>query len=440
MGIKNLKSVLLLKHRLKVLDSAIKTKEMYVDFLGLFMAVAYSVTSTSMLHHIIKEKFKFIHSIADKVTVFVDRGSISLKTSLREKRKQSLKNQYKRKKEELKSLETAIENLSVDDEMYEEQKESLFSKIDKNSYYMFLADKKNMEAIIADVLTSLKNAEIYYCDHIDAEFMMCCKAREYYTNNGEWPSILSSDQDTICLVCVDMQEKILYDTKSVYRLSPNKHTSYLTKLIVLTNGCDFFKGLYGISINKDNYMKYELFTEFNRENVFKSIAHKNYNLNNNNTDENIDEISTNIDMVFDFISHYTSLNEDAYNFEDLPDIRVKDFLDVMVRSKWYEAKNKYDLGPDILQNIYNVYKVHRCNYGKEEETNILKMIESYKYRNIKINNITTFIKLLEIEISDSICTLGILPPSELYIGFEGRFYFNKTSIIKSSPKLINIDI
>ncbi|QZW33448.1 MPPV-153 conserved hypothetical protein [Magpiepox virus 2] len=434
MGIKNLKSVLLYKHRLRVLDSAIKTKELYVDFLGLFMAIAYSVTSTDMLHVIIRDKFKFMNSIAEKIVVFVDRGSISLKAALREKRKQSLKNQYVRKKEEIKNLEDAINNLSVHDELYEEQKECITSRIDKNSYYMFLADKKNIEPIMESVLTSLENSEIYYCDHIDAEFVMCSKAREYYLKNGTWPAILSSDQDTMCLVCIDSEDKIIYDAKMAYKLSPNKYTHYLTKLMVFVNGCDFFKGLYGVSITKDNCTKYELFTEFTKDNVLRSLVYKNYSLVSSDSCKMSD-----IDRVFDFITYYTSLDEKAYDVDELPNISVKEFLSTMIAQKWENIKKEYGLESDTLQSIYNIYKKSDC-YNIELETYVSKVMEYYRYREVKLKTVKAFIEQLGLECTNKVSTIGISPAAELYVGFEGRFYFNSTAIIENSSKMININI
>ncbi|QRI42863.1 hypothetical protein ChPV145 [Cheloniid poxvirus 1] len=434
MGIKNLKSVLLAKHRLHMLDSAIKTKELYVDFLGLFMAVAYSVTSTDMLHSIIRDKFRFMNSIAKKIVVFVDRGNISLKTNLREKRKQSLKKQYVRKKEEIKALEDAVNNLSVNDDLYEEQRECIYSRIDKNSYYMFLADKKNIEPIIDNVLTSLDNAEIHYCDHIDAEFVMCCRAREYYLENGTWPAIMSSDQDTMCLVCVDYEDKIIYDTKTAYRLSSDKYTRYLTKLMVLVNGCDFFKGLYGISITKDNCTKYELFSDFNKDNVLRSLAYKNYSLVSSDSCKMSD-----IDRVFDFITYYTSLDEKAYDVDELPNISVKEFLSTMIAQKWENIKKEYGLESDTLQSIYNIYK-KSDRYNVELETYVSKVIEYYRYREVKLKTVKSFIEQLGLECTNKVSTIGISPAAELYVGFEGRFYFNSTAIIENSSKMININI
>ncbi|ARE67733.1 SWPV1-135 [Shearwaterpox virus] len=435
MGIKNLKSVLLYKHRLRNLDSAIKTEEIYVDFLGLFMAIAYSVTSTDMLYMIIRDKFKFINSIAKKVVVFVDRGSISLKTALREKRKQSLKNQYIRKKEEIKHLEEAINNLSVYDDLYEEQKESMSSKIDKNNYYMFLSDKKNIEPIIENVLISLDNIEIYYCDHIDAEFVMCCKAREYYLINGSWPAILSSDQDTMCLACVDLEEKIIYDTKTVYRLSPDKYTQYLTKLIVLVNGCDFFRGLHGISITKDNCTKYELFKEFTKDNVLRSLVYKNYSLKADIDTSVIDDI----DKIFDFINYYTSLNDKAYDVKELPTISAKEFISSIINQKWEDIKKNYNFDNNILQNIYNVYKKN-SQVDEEQETTALRMIECYRFKEIKLKTIKSFIVQLGLKCTDKISTIGISSSGDLYMGLEGRFYFNPRAIIENSTKMININI
>ncbi|AYP74185.1 hypothetical protein [Fowlpox virus] len=437
MGIKNLKSVLLVKHRLHALDSAIKTKELYVDFFGLFMAIAYSVTSTDMLNAIIRDKFKFMNSIAKKIVVFVDRGSISLKATLREKRKQSLKKQYIRKKEEIKALEDAINNLSVHDDLYEEQRECIYSRIDKNSYYMFLADKKNIEPIIDNVLASLDNAEIHYCDHIDAEFVMCSKARECYLKNGTWPAIMSSDQDTLCLVCVDHEDKIIYDTKTAYRLCSDKYTQYLTKLMVLINGCDFFKGLYGISITKDNCTKYELFSEFNKDNVLRSLAYKNYLLKTPSDKDKMDDI----DRVFDFIAYYTSLDEKAYEVEELPNISAKEFLSTMIHKKWEDVKKVYNLDTDILQSIYNIY-TNICNneVDTERESAARNMIEYYKYREVKLKTVKSFILQLGLECTNKISTIGISSSAELYIGFEGRFYFNSTAIIENSTKMININI
>ncbi|ALA62460.1 hypothetical protein [Turkeypox virus] len=439
MGIKNLKAVLLLKHRLRILDAAQKSKELYVDFLGLFMAVAYSVTSTETLRSILNDKFKFMKSISEKVVLFVDRGSIVLKSSLREKRKQLLYNQYQRKKNEIAHLEHLMNSLSTKDELYEEQRESITSKIEKNNYYMFLYDKKNVESIMDEVLSSLKDIDIHYCDHIDAEFMMCYKAREYYNTNGIWPAILSSDQDTICLLCIDTENKILYDSKMSYMLSPNKYTAYLAKLMILVNGCDFFSGLTGASINKDNYSKYAMFTEFNRDNVLCSLAYKNYSLVKI---DNINEVSEHINKIFDFIELYTSLDETAYNIDILPCINIKEFLSVLVYNKWNDITKKYAFTSNILRNIYNVYTSSNKYVENTSDNNndILCLIQHYEYRKITKKVVTSFISRLNIDIKDHICLLGISPSVNLYIGFEKKFYFNNLSIIENPSKMLNIDI
>ncbi|QRY18942.1 ORF-72 [Teiidae poxvirus 1] len=431
MGIKHLKAILLQKKILRSLNSVGKAKELYVDFLGLFMAMAYSVTSTEMLHHAMKEKFKFMKSIAEKIIVFVDRGNIALKTNLREKRKQSSKNQYLRKIEEIKNLKSAIKDLSENDIRYEEKRESIIQRIEKHDYYIFLSEKKNIEKVMSDTLSLLKDVEICYCHYVDAEFKICCQAKDYYAQNGCWPAILSSDQDTMCLSCVDVCDKIIYDTKHVYRLCPDRYTVYLTRLTILVNGCDFFGGLYGISITKDNCDKYKIFEEFSKENTLKSLIYKNYSLLNF-SEKKYSETSALIDRVFEFIILYTSLNEEAYKIQELPKISVKEFLSTMVFSRWDDAVKEYQLGPDILQNIRNIYK-------NKSNQNALQMIEYYKYRNVNTRVVKKFIATLELECCDKICMIGVSSTPELYISFENLFYFNNCSIIENPSKMININ-
>lgn len=246
MGIKNLKAILLQHKSLSPICARGPYQELFVDFMGLYISVAYSVTGVQELMAAVRDKVHHWHELGAHVSLFVDRGHIAIKTPLRTQRRANLQSQRERKRAAVVSLEAQICELDIHDEFYEEMRAGLETQLGRCRFFMYLAEDKNLYTIMENILDAMPPwVAVVHCDNVDAEFAMCARARDHAQATGEWPVLISHDQDTLCLSCTDMLPKIVHSANAEYILRPCAYTVYLVKLTLLINGCDFLPGLRG---------------------------------------------------------------------------------------------------------------------------------------------------------------------------------------------------
>ncbi|AAR07410.1 54R [Yaba monkey tumor virus] len=438
MGIKNLKTLLLetgFLHKIDISDSIEKNfPEVFVDTMSIFMSLAYCVYDLEEL----KDKFyEYIQKVSNgNVTLFIDRGNIDIKENLRLKRKTALDNTIKRKTLEMSNIYDCINELDINDEFYEEIRTDLELKIQKLKFHNFLSTPSNVKFCLDEALSSVKEkVDIVFCDGVDAEFVMCFRAKEISVKTGNWPILISNDHDTLLFSSFDFIPKIIKTIAQIYYYIPCSKSKYLSKLVTLVNGCDFFPGLHGICITSKSLNNIQLFDDFNVTNVVKSLAFKNYV---NRYNKIVD-----IDKVIDFINNYSSLDLNVYNYKRLPDgLSVQEFL--------FSALNNYN---NFYKNTFLTDNVSMCAYlicvltpqkdiSVNEISKLKTIIDSCKTKKKCINDhIVTVTEIFGYKINKlKDIKFGVLNFQNLMLCFDDKFYFNEKSIIvnKNKSNIINI--
>ncbi|UXP55648.1 FEN1-like nuclease, partial [Monkeypox virus] len=246
MGIKNLKSLLLENKSLTILDDNLYKvyNGIFVDTMSIYIAVANCVRNLEELTTVF---IKYVNGWVKKgghVTLFIDRGSIKIKQDVRDKRRKYSKLTKDRKMLELEKCTSEIQN--VTGFMEEEIKAEMQLKIDKLTFQIYLSDYDNIKISLNEILTHFNNNEnvtLFYCDERDAEFVMCLEAKTQFSTTGEWPLIISTDQDTMLFASADNHPKMIKNLTQLFKFVPSAEDNYLAKLTALVNGCDFFPGL-----------------------------------------------------------------------------------------------------------------------------------------------------------------------------------------------------
>ncbi|CAC21292.1 54R protein [Yaba-like disease virus] len=438
MGIKNLKTLLLetgFLHKINNDNNIEKNfSEVFVDTMSVFMSLAHCVYDLEDL----KDKFyEYIQKINNgNVTLFIDRGNIDIKEKLRFKRKTALTNTIKRKTLEIDTIYDRINKLNVNDAFYEEIKTDFELKIQKLKFHNFLSNNNNVKFCLNESLLLVKEeVKIVYCDGIDAEFVMCCKAKELNFKTGNWPILISNDHDTLLFSSFDFIPKIIKTITQIYYYIPCLKSKYLSKIVTLVNGCDFFPGLYGICITTKSLNNIQLFDDFNIVNIVKSLTFKNY-VNKSNK-------IINIDNIINFVNNYASLDSTVYHYKHIPDgLTIQEFL----FSALYKHNNFYK--NTLTKNNMSMCAYLICvlspkkNISVSDISKLKKIVDECKIKKkCTESHIMLVTKIFGYEINkQSDIIFGILNFKNLMLCFDDTFYFNENNIIvnKNKNNIINI--
>ncbi|AOP31560.1 fen1-like nuclease [Skunkpox virus] len=432
MGIKNLKSLLLENKSLTLLedDSHKIYNGIFVDTMSIYIAVANCVRNLEELTTVF---IKYVNGWIRKgghVTLFIDRGTIKIKQVVRDKRRESSRLTKDRKILELEKCKSKLQDTGF---MEEEIKAEMQLKIDKLTFQIFLSDSDNIKMSLNDILSHFNDNEhvtLFYCDSRDAEFVMCIEAKKHLSSVGEWPLIISTDQDTMLFASVDNHPKMIKNLTQLFKFIPTAEDSYLSKLTALVNGCDFFPGLYGASITLNNLKKMQLFTDFTIDNIVTSLAIKNYY---RKTRSNVD-----VHEIITFINDYANLN-DVYSYITPCQCTVQEFIFSALDKKWNEFKSSSYLETIPLQ----CQLMYALEPRREVSVDDVKTLSSYiDFDNTKSDiNVIKSISSIFGYVHENCETLvfGIYK-NNLLLSVNNSFYFNDSILISNikSDNIINI--
>ncbi|AOP31771.1 fen1-like nuclease [Volepox virus] len=432
MGIKNLKSLLLENKSLTLLedDSHKIYNGIFVDTMSIYIAVANCVRNLEELTTVF---IKYVNGWIRKgghVTLFIDRGTIKIKQVVRDKRRESSRLTKDRKILELEKCKSELQDTTGF--MEEEIKAELQLKIDKLTFQIFLSDSDNIKISLNDILSHFNDNEhvtLFYCDSRDAEFVMCIEAKNHLSSVGEWPLIISTDQDTMLFASVDNHPKMIKNLTQLFKFIPTAEDSYLAKLTALVNGCDFFPGLYGASITLNNLKKMQLFTDFTIDNIVTSLAIKNYYRKNRST--------VDVHEIITFINDYANL-DDVYSYITPHQCTVQEFIFSALDEKWNEFKSSSYLETIPLQ----CQLMYALEPRREVSVDDVKTLSSYiDFDNTKSDiNVIKSISSIFGYVNEKCDTIifGIYKDNLLLS--NNSFYFNDSMLISNikSDNIIKI--
>ncbi|APG58269.1 putative nuclease G5 [BeAn 58058 virus] len=147
---------------------------------------------------------------------------------------------------------------------------------------------------------------------------MCKEAKNIADIKNKWPCLISTDQDSLLFSSCDENKKFIRTMKSLYVYIPCSKSRYLSKLVALVNGCDYFLGLSGMCITNKSLPNIKLFDDFTLENILQSIVTKNYF---NKTKRNID-----VNNIIQFIDRYSDLDYDIYDIDIPEQCSIQEFI------------------------------------------------------------------------------------------------------------------
>ncbi|AVD69218.1 virion core protein [Saltwater crocodilepox virus] len=321
MGIKNLRALLQRRGTLLGLAHPDGRKTMFVDYMGLYVPIAYSCSSEPEIVSTVETR---VRSLARRfeLTLFVDRGAIALKAATRARRREAKCACMERKRAQNATLETLRAGLEGMDLAVAE------ARISRNSFFLFLGERNNLRRIAERALARVADAaEIRYCEGVDAEFRMCAAARDRAAAVGEWPVVFSVDQDALAFCSGDTLPKCFYNAVEYSLFAPEPASFYLCALTVLINGCDYFAGLRGLAITPENCRRFALHRVFTRENVFDSLACQSVSLQ---------PTDFRVERVIEFVNLYLGLNERCYDYADVAATTVtyREFVSALARDAY----------------------------------------------------------------------------------------------------------
>ncbi|AAN02779.1 hypothetical protein [Lumpy skin disease virus] len=436
MGIKNLKTVLVeigALHQIKNVQENI-INGIFVDTMSFFVSIAHCVNNLDDLY----EGFMLYISQwkkQGKITLFVDRGVIPIKESLREKRRNASRNTSKKNVLEIEKLNNLIKNLNVDDMMYDEIKTDLELKIKKLEFNNYLANHVQLKDALDNSLKLLgSDVTIIYCDGIDAEFVMCQEAKKIAYITEKWPLMISTDQDTLLFSSCDDLPKNIRTMNQIYSFIPCAKTRYLSKLVALTNGCDYFQGLYGFSITAKSLKSIKLFDDFTIDNVIKSLIIRNYS--RKETDRYI-----NAEKIIHFINKYSCLNESIYNEVPPESITVQEFIFSALYHKWKKFDDSLLKGISLCCSLICVLKPKK-DIKRNEISKLCNIINNDSNKKSSLNNIKSVIDIFGYDLNkNKNIVYGISKLKKIMLCYDDLFYFNNENIIRNNLKkngIINI--
>ncbi|AKC03339.1 hypothetical protein BVTX09c5_041 [Bovine papular stomatitis virus] len=276
MGIKNLKALLMSQGSLKPYEPADGERHpaVFVDGFSVLMTMAYSCMDEDEFRSSVEERIQHWTrvSASEKLVVFLDRGDIPIKQPLRDQRRRAIKERVNRHRE-IVARADADDGPADDGDFAEEIRTEKQLKLQRIRFQLSIANHDVVRSLITCTLQRAGGAvEIVYCDGVDAEMVMCTRGREEAARNGRWPLLVTTDQDALLFTSTDRMEKFVSTVSACYRYLPTDETEYLCKLAALTNGCDFFPGLAGISVGVESVRRMTLFREFNARNVAMSLC------------------------------------------------------------------------------------------------------------------------------------------------------------------------
>ncbi|AGU99732.1 m049R [Myxoma virus] len=430
MGIKNLKTLLLKTGTLRQIDEIEKddVHEIFVDTMSFFVSIAYGVNNLTELYE------TFLHHVRvwktmGKVTLFVDRGDIFIKDLVREKRKLATQQTIKRKEMEIEHLRDFESFLDTDDELYEEKKADVELRINKLTFHIFLANNNQLKTTLEQALTMLDDVTILYCDGMDAEFVLCLHAKKLAEDQGAWPLMISTDQDLLLFSCCDEAKKIVRTINGLYSFIPCATTKYLSKLVTLVNGCDYFPGLYGSCITEKSLDSIELFEEFTIEHIVQSLAIKNFI---NKTNKPVD-----VDNMVRFVDRYAELDDSIYDERFDCVVTTQEFIFAALSNRYASLDDVkhctvisalvclLDPKREITEpELRTVHRLALKPTKKVTEEDITTVVSIFGYR----TRVTTDV------------LYGVLNLKTLLLLYNNAFYFNSEIIIKNITKkdIINI--
>ncbi|QGN68056.1 FEN1-like nuclease [Equine molluscum contagiosum-like virus] len=431
MGIKNLKSLLLRHKSLSPAAAPARHEHAFVDFMGVFIAAAYSVSSARELRRTLDAKMAHWRALAAGVVLFVDRGDIANKLALRKRRKDSQQAQCERKRRELRALAARKAALDRADALYAEQRAEIDARARKTRFYLFLCSENNLYRLLDAALAALPaGLSVVYCDEVDAEFEMCARARACARSTGRWPLLLSNDQDTLCLACADTLPKtVLGAAGEAHLLRPCADTVYLAKLTVLVNGCDFFSGLAGLALTPRTFARFALFSEFTLGNVLRSLVHKNYALRG--------AARADVGAVLRFIDAYVSLERDVYRAPPPPPLSVQDFLLGALAPRW-DAFAAALQGGSVLEQLHSALRAH-CAVEEHTRRALRAMLDYYRDERPTREAVELLARMMGCSVGAAPGLVAVcLERMDLLLCFEDAFCFNDRCIIENRDGVLNI--
>ncbi|AAF17931.1 gp049R [Rabbit fibroma virus] len=431
MGIKKLKTLLLKTGTLTQIDEIEKddAREIFVDTMSFFVSVAYSVNNLTELYD------SFLHYIQlwktmGKVTLFVDRGDIFIKDLVREKRKLATQQTIKRKQMEIEQLRDFETFLDTEDVLYEEKKANVELRINKLMFHIFLAKNNQLKTTLDHALTMLEDVTILYCDGMDAEFVLCLNAKKLADEQGAWPLMISTDQDLLLFSCCDTSKKIIRTINGLYSFIPCATTKYLSKLVTLVNGCDYFPGLYGHCMTEKTLESVKLFEDFTTENIVQSLVIKNFT---NKTNKKV----VDVEGMVQFVDRYAELDDSVYDERFDCIVTVQEFIFSALLDMYTPVEDvkhcsaisalvcilepKREITEPELRTVHNLALKPT---KKVTEKDIETVVSIFGYRTRVQTNVL----------------YGVLNLKTLLLSYNDAFYFNNEIIIKNITKndIINI--
>ncbi|QHR82593.1 Flap endonuclease FEN-1 [Brazilian porcupinepox virus 1] len=436
MGIKNLKTLLLEIGSLTKIISIIPecVDNIFVDTMSFFISIAHCVNNIDELNDTF---FSYIDqwNKYGNITLFVDRGTITIKESLREKRRNVSKNMSKKKILDIEKINNEISSLDINDLFYNEIKTELELKIFKLNFYVFISNSNKIKELLDKILLSLpllyNNIKIVYCDGYDAEFIMCRDAKEIVNVTGKWPLIISTDQDTLLFSSCDSVKKIIKTMNQLYLFIPCSKSRYLSKLVALVNGCDYFSGLNGFCISDKSLTNIQLFDDFTLDNIIQSLIIKNYI---RKTDKIID-----VNSIINFINRYSDLDYNIYDTTPPDSCTIQEFIFSATYKIWKNFDNTLVKGVSLCSSLICLLEP-KNNIIKEDIDHLCKIIKGDKYKKSKLSDIKYIIDIFGYETnkSDNI-KFGIFNLKDIMLCYKDKFYINNEIILKkNNNKIINI--
>nr|WGO62683.1 hypothetical protein [Wadden Sea poxvirus] len=431
MGIKNLKTLLIKNNSLSIINMNKRMNSydnVFVDTMSFYISIAHCCNNINELSLMFFEYINLWIYEGRIVTLFIDKGNISIKEPIRIKRRAALKDTIKRKTEEIQELENQINNIKQDDIFYEEIKTDLQHRIFKLMFHVFISDYNNLILYLDQILSVLgDNVKIIYSDGIDAEFKMCLEAKKIADITGKWPLLISTDQDILLFTSIDCLPKTIKNVTQTFKYLPCKKSSYLSKLTVLVNGCDFFSGLYGLCINEKTLPKIKLFDEFNIENILQSLSFKTYK-NKNDESKNI-----NIDNIIKFINDYSNISIDIYKDTPPSGITIQDFMFASLLIIWKNFKRNYfDNIPLCSALIYILNP--RKDITILEIEKLINVIKNDNKNHVDINNIKLVCNIFGYNTQNINNIIMCIYHQKILLCYNNKFYFNNKIIIENTIK------
>lgn len=434
MGIKNLKSLLLTRNSLSQICAHGPRESVFVDFMGAYIAAAYSVSNVAELKSAVVSKLHNWRTLGARVTLFVDRGQIAIKTPIRQQRRANLKAQQERKRAAVADIERHISELDATDEFYEEARAGLEEQLNKSRFFMFLAEDKNLYRIMDEILSTVPEwVSVVHCDDVDAEFEMCARARDLARTTKEWPILFSHDQDTLCLSHADLIPKIVYFVDTSYMLRPCAYGIYMVKLTLLINGCDFLPGLRGVAISPATLQRFRLFRKFTVANVVRTLVFRNYNIANC--------ASADVAARLAFIDRYVALDRSLYANAPPPKIAVHDFLSSALLPYWRAAcGDRVREESPLLEKIHAVLVMSSGARGDRDVA--AQMLEHYRDEKPTRACVQLFVHAMGARVCEEPGVLAVcMRRMDVFLSYgDGEFFFNDRAIIENGEGLLNISL